>query len=102
MWLAKSPDGIIVDSMQTEGRHDGILETKCPYSGRKVIPEVTCQEVNRFCSSLVNGQVTLNKTHNYYYQLQGQLAVAQLPWCDFVIWTPHGASVQRIDHDENV
>ena len=28
-WLAKSPDGIIEDLTQTEGRHSGILEIKC-------------------------------------------------------------------------
>ena len=63
-------------------------------------PEVACQEVNKFCSSLVDGQATLKKSHNYYYQIQGQLGVTQLPWCDFVIWTPHGASVQRVERDE--
>ena len=76
-WLAASLDGIIVDSTQAEGRHNSILEVKCPYSGRTMTPEVACQEVNRFCSSLVDGQITLKKSCNYYYQLQGQLRVTQ-------------------------
>ena len=65
-------------------------------------PEVACQEINRFCSSLNNGQVTLKETHSYYYLVQGQLAVTKLPWCDFLIWTPHGTSLQRIERDENL
>ena len=100
--LAASPDGIIVDSTQAEGRQNDILEIKCPYSGRTMTPEVACQEANKFCSSLVDGQAILKKLHNYYYQIQGQLVITQLPWCDFVIWTPHGTSVQRIERDENL
>ena len=62
-WLAASPDGIIEDPTQAEGRHNGILEIKCPYSGRTMTPEVAYQEINRFCSSLIDGQVTLKKLH---------------------------------------
>ena len=101
-WLAASPDGVVEDPTQAEGRRNGILEIKCPYSGRTMTPEVACQEINRFCSSLNNGQVTLKATHNYYYQVQGQLAITKLPWCDFLIWTPHGTSLQRIERDENL
>ena len=42
------------------------------------------------------------KSHNYYYQIKGELAVTQLPWCDFVVWTPHGTSVLRIERDKNL
>ena len=100
-WLAASPDGVVEDPTQDEGRHNGILEIKCFYSGRTMTPEDACQEINRFCSTLNNGQVTLKKKHNYYYQIQGQLAITQLPWCDFVIWTPHGTSLQRIERNEH-
>ena len=60
-------------------------------------PEAACQEINRFCSILNNGQVTLKKKHNYHYQVQGQLAITDLPWYDFIIWTPQGMSVQRMN-----
>ena len=63
-------------------------------------PEAACKDVNQFCNSLVDGQVTLKKSHYYHHQLQGQLVVTQgqlvvtqLPWCDYLIWPPHGASV---------
>ena len=46
-------------------------------------PEAACKEINRFCNSLVDGQVTLKKSHNYY-PLQSQLVVIQLPWSDFL------------------
>ena len=101
-WLAASPDGVVEDPTQAEGRRFGLLEIKCPYSGRTMTPEVACQEVNQFCSSLTDGQVMLKKTHNYYYQVQGQLEITQLPWCDFLIWTPQGTSLQRIERDEKL
>ena len=100
-WLAASPDGIVQDPSQIEGKRTGILEIKCPYSGRTMTPEAAYQEINRFYSTLNNGQVTLKKKHNYHYQVQGQLAITELPWCDFIIWTPQGMSVQRIECDEN-
>ena len=38
----------------------------------------------------------------YHYQVQGQLTITQLPWCDILIWTPHGTSLQRIKRDEDL
>jgi hypothetical protein len=34
--------------------------------------------------------------HNYYCQVIGQLAILELDWCDFVIWTKKGMAVKRI------
>ena len=62
-------------------------------------PETACEQLNRFCCSLVDGQVTLKKTHSYYYQMQGQMAIANKPWCDFCVWTPNGLAIDRIDRD---
>lgn len=50
---------------------------------------------------MIDGHMLLKKSHNYYYQVQGQLATTQLPWCDFVVWTPHGTTIQRIERDVN-
>ena len=43
-----------------------------------------------------DGQVYLSPTHEYYYQIQGQLAVCEKEYCDFVCWTPHGMHIERI------
>ena len=34
-----------------------------------------------------NDEITLKRHHNYYYQIWGQLAILNLEWCDFIIWT---------------
>ena len=98
-WLAASPDGLIEDPSENDERRYGILEIKCPYSARKMTPEDACHEINHFYCTSINGHTLLKQTHNYYYQIQGQLAITQLPWCDFVVWTPHGTSVERIEWD---
>ena len=46
-----------------------------------------------------DGTLRLKKTHAYFYQVQGQLAVMNLPWCDFVLWTPKELHVERIQAD---
>ena len=41
----------------------------------------------------------LSRTHDYFYQVQGQLAILERSFCDFVSWTPHGLLVERIAYD---
>ena len=45
--------------------------------------------------------MAVDTTHAYYYQAQGQLSVAEVQWCDFVVWTPSGLEIQRIYRDTN-
>ena len=39
--------------------------------------------------------------HRYYPQVQGQMAVGECPWCDFVLFTKKGVSVERIKFDSS-
>jgi len=50
-----------------------------------------------FCC-LVNSSenIQLKENHSYYAQIQGQMAIGERPWCDFVIYTQQDISVQRI------
>ena len=41
----------------------------------------------------------LNKKHRYYTQVQGQLMVSGLSFCDFFLWTPSVGKVERIYPD---
>ena len=53
-----------------------------------------------FCCSYVNGKVQLKQDHAYYYQVQTQMFLPNRDYCDFVVWTPHGLSVERIYPDQ--
>ena len=67
------------------------------------MPEATCESSN-FCCSLQNTNgvptVTLRKSDNYYCQVEGQMGVGSRPWCDFVVYTNKGLSVERIFDSE--
>ena len=64
-----------------------LVEVKCPYSMRnKTVEEMYA--VNSFCCHLVDGEPTLKHHHDYYYQIQGQMAITGIHSSDFVVWTP--------------
>ena len=54
-----------------------------------------------FCY-LQDGSLRLKKQHHYYYQVQGQMAICSKKWCDFVVYTNNGISIERIQFDELV
>ena len=82
--LGASPDGLLTDSSNTDP--NGILEIKCPYKYRDVDP---CEAAANkdFCCELAGDTITLKRNHNYFYQIQGQMAISSRKWCDFVIYT---------------
>lgn len=96
-FIGASPDGIVCSA------HDhtiqGLLEIKCPYSARKGTVAEACDTPSFFCKRDENGLINLRHKHNYYYQIQGQLAVFQAQWCDFVAWTPTDTVIERISFD---
>ena len=94
-FLGASVDGIV--SCAKCG--NGIVEIKCPYKWRNRTPE-ECASEHDFCSKVLNGKLELKSNHNYMYQVMGQMAVLDVHWVDFVVWTKKGISVQRICFDE--
>ena len=74
----------------------GFLEVKCPYSHREKTPVEACA-TSGFCYVVDStGQLRLRDNHKYYAQVQGQMAIGERPWCDFVVFTMKGLSVERI------
>ena len=96
-----SPDGIIFDSSEGEGRQKGLFEIKCPFSVKDTRQLTECAMAKNFPCSIMPGKtLQLKKKHNYFFQVQGGMAVTNTQWCDFVVWTPQWISVQRIPYDE--
>ncbi|KAK7507753.1 hypothetical protein BaRGS_00000718 [Batillaria attramentaria] len=98
-YLATSPDGLVHCTHCSPAQ--GLVEVKCPSSYRNVTPEEASRDKNFFCA-LVGDDVCLKKDHNYYYQVQGQMGISGRSWCDFVVWTLKGMSVERIPFDEGL
>ena len=47
------------------------------------------------------GHASLRRTHKYYWQVQGQLAITGPAWCDFVTDTLSNLTVERIWRDDS-
>ena len=95
-WLAATPDSVI-----EVGQDTGCLEVKCPFVCSNKSFSVAAVEVPSFCLEENNGRLQLRRKHQYFYQIQTQLFVTQMLWCDFVVWSPNeGIVVERISYDE--
>lgn len=93
--LGASPDGLVYYA----GKLCGCIEIKCPYSAREKLVSDACLNSQFFCKKDENNMVTLKKRHNYYYKIQGQLAILNLEWCDFAVWTNVDLHVERVKVD---
>ena len=88
--LGASPDGVVYLGAQAVG----ILEVKCPFGIRSMNP---IREVDfiRLLSYLVFPK-GVQREHDYYHQIQGEIVATGAPWCDFFIWTPYGNITIRV------
>ena len=68
----------------------GLLEIKCP--------RVTSVLERDYL--MKDGQsLKLKRHHSYYTQVQGQLAVTGLQWCDFFVWCENDLHMETIHFD---
>ena len=100
-WLAASPDGIVLDPTQSGDNQNGCLEVKCPILCQKSLISDVCRKSSSFCLKEENGEIRLSTTHAYYYQIQTEMHVTRLQWCDFVVWSPiEDTFVQRVYYNK--
>lgn len=53
----------------------------------KEVGEIMAMGYSNFClEESMEGQC-LKKSHKFYAQVQGEMTIKALPWCDFVVWT---------------
>lgn len=95
--LGASPDKIVY----CECCLGKALEVKCPY----LLNTKDINDVNEYvklknsCVIVSDGQIILKHDHQYYYQVQMQIFVCNLQYCDFVIWSPRFLFKERIYPD---
>ena len=65
----------------------GCLEIKCPYCNKDSLPE---------SANFIEDDSKLKKSHEYYYQVQMQIYLRKVKFCDFAVWTKKGIHVERI------
>lgn len=78
----------------------GVIEIKCPFSC-KDRSFLEASDDGTFClASSVDGNLVLKQTHAYFYQVQLQMKLCDVDFCDFVIWADEELVVNRINRDE--
>lgn len=74
---------------------------KCPHSdATKGMHEAS--KNSDCCLELVNGSLRLKRAHAYYYQVQTQMGVCGVAYCDFVVWTPTELPSERVLKDDTI
>ena len=71
--LGASTDGLV----SCECCGEGLLEVKCPYSIRHTSPTSADTPKDFYLKPDNEGTLKLLRTHKYYYQVQGQMAVCE-------------------------
>ncbi|XDV26074.1 hypothetical protein PO909_029872 [Leuciscus waleckii] len=90
-YLGASPDAKVYDP--TANPPFGLAEVKCPN-----VNSITEVKHVKF----IGGQAKLKKNHKYFWQVQGQLAITGLKWCDFITSTQSDLTVERIWLNESL
>jgi hypothetical protein len=83
--LGTSPDRKVIDPNATPIY--GLLEIKCPSAD-----SIT----NLKYLTLVNNSYKLKTSHDYYYQIMGQMGLTGALWCDLYIWCRDDFHLERI------
>jgi len=90
-YLAGTPDGVVGDTC--------LVEVKCPMKCLESrMRELAATDPN-FCLELIEGELQLKRRHNYFYQIQGQLRVANRASCYFLVWSPTEYHLEVIDFE---
>ena len=88
--LGASPDGRV----DCACCGSGVIEIKSPYKYR----HIKIEEINDPTFYLLKTAtgLKLNPNHEYFYQVQMQMAICNVKYCDFVVWTLQGIVAIRI------
>ena len=97
-FIGESPDGIISCQCCTRG----VLEIKCPYCHREESVELAAANDKKFCLKESNGSLYLDHSHPYFYQVQTQIFVCNVLYCDFCVCTFATGEDEQSVHTERI
>lgn len=76
----------------------GIIEIKCTYTAGDMSIEESLS-LPGFCLEEKDGKIGFKKTYAYYFQIQRQLLITGVEFCDFIVCTRKELHVERIHQD---
>ena len=81
----------------------GFAEIKCSYKYQDITTE---QQASTNADFMIRKEadvrLVLKKMHIYFSQVQGQMEVGGRMWCDFIVYTRKGISVERSRLDQQL
>lgn len=90
--FAASPDG--VRNCICHGK--GLLEVKCSFKHRDLnVSEIALIDPTFY----LDRDLRIKQSHRYYTQIQFQMYVCQLTFCDFVVFTLKGISIHTVAYN---
>jgi hypothetical protein len=93
-FLGASSDGIV--------EKDAIIEVKCPFKFReKTISEELKTDHSYIVYLNSDDELQLNKKHEYYHQIQGNLPITGRKICYLFIWTPRENLMMVVEKDDD-
>lgn len=97
--LAASPDGVV----HCECCGQGLVDVKFPFYLKDPVNTLLgYSKLKDSCLfNLKDEGFALNSNHSNYYQVQCQLFVSGMPYCDFCLWWKNFLFLQRITRDDN-
>ncbi|XP_061191746.1 uncharacterized protein LOC133199984 [Saccostrea echinata] len=101
-------EGLTVSKTDSEDIEQNTIEqSKSPYWNSARKHRITSSKFKRVCSrkkdfetlvdALFNNSYKLKSSHEYYYQIMGQMGLAGALWCDLFIWCRDDYHLERIN-----
>ena len=78
----------------------GVIEIKCPFSCKDPSFLEAIGEKSFCLEGSEDGSYTLKRQHAYFYQVQLQMKLCNVSFCDFVMWKSDELIVCRIERDD--
>ena len=94
IFIGASPDLVVSCACH----ENGLCEIKCPASIKSESPS---HENLAYLELSSDTQTHLNRTHEYYYQIQAQMGVCGYSYCYFFVYTFHGYHLEKIEFDSS-
>lgn len=100
--LGCSPDGLISSE---NGEVIGLIEIKCSPQFEFCSP-FDLHKLNKpekmFYTLTADGTIRIKRNHAYYFQVQLSLAILELEYCDFIVWSKtHLFAAEKIYRDDS-
>ena len=76
----------------------GVIEVKCPYTNR----DTALSELLPRTEFVVDENYSIRSSHQYSTQMQLQMYVCDVHYCDLVIWQPQSLLIVRVLRDDKL